>query len=382
MAFFNRINDIAKVWRLLRKDKSLLMLAPRRIGKTQLMHKLKVDAAHNGFRAVVCDVEGCRDEKQFLREICQAIESEKGAESLLTHLSMRLKRLLRGSETPPTSWQQWLGQIDYKEFAEALLAGLNEERDARWIVMVDEAPLFILSMLNGGDRQRVHDFLYWLRNLRQRYTNVLWLYTGSIGLDTIARREDLTGAFNDMEPFELPPFAAAEARDFLRHLARQEDIALSDAALDHALNRLGWLSPYYLEKLIDEIASNDGTALRAAARKAELAEVDRACEALLGRGKQTYWAAWREHLNKNFKEPEQSLLKRLLATMAKNANGVSLDSLRGALADLPSFSEETLRAALDVLIGDGYISEWDAENERRRFGFRMDLLRRWWLRYM
>ena len=91
--FFNRDADRAKIWRYFNKQQSLLMLAPRRIGKTELLHQLQREAENHDFRAVVCDVEGCSEEKQFFREICRAIEKEKGASTLRSNLTARLTHI-------------------------------------------------------------------------------------------------------------------------------------------------------------------------------------------------------------------------------------------------------------------------------------------------
>lgn len=374
VSFFNRNAERRQIWRYFHKQHSLLMLAPRRIGKTALLHQLQQDAEAQGFHAAVCDVEGCSEEKQFFREVCRAIEKAKGANALFSSLSSRLNKLLHSSDTAPATWQQWLMHTDYKDFAEALLEGLNAD-DTRWIVMVDEVPIFVLALLNGGERQRTHDFLYWLRNLRQRYSNVLWLYTGSIGLDTVSRREDLEGAFNNMQPYALPPFAKAEALEFLNILAQRDGFALSDIAAEQAVQRLGWLSPYYLEKLVDEIMPTSASGSVAIPEDA-----DRACEVLLSRGKQLYWSAWREHLNNNFKEPERGLLYQILKTVAQDPSGVRFDTLHGVLSrTAPELSERQLHNALDVLESDGYLI---TDSERTHFRFLMELLRLWWLRYV
>lgn len=106
--FFNRDADRAKIWRNFNKLLSLLMLAPRRIGKTALLHQLQREAGDHCFRAVVCDVEGCSEEKQFFREICRAIEKEKGASALWSNLTARLGKLLHGGETgPPPGNNVW-----------------------------------------------------------------------------------------------------------------------------------------------------------------------------------------------------------------------------------------------------------------------------------
>jgi len=70
MTCFDRVDETAEIWRQIKDHKNLLMLAPRRIGKTVLLNHLRDTAAHNGYRAVLLDVEGFREEKDFFRQCC------------------------------------------------------------------------------------------------------------------------------------------------------------------------------------------------------------------------------------------------------------------------------------------------------------------------
>ena len=53
------------------------MFAPRRIGKTWLIHKLAEDLRAEGWVTILVDVEGMRTEKEFLR--ASAASSKKPA---------------------------------------------------------------------------------------------------------------------------------------------------------------------------------------------------------------------------------------------------------------------------------------------------------------
>ena len=74
------------------------MLAPRRIGKTVLLNHLREMAAEQDYRAIILDVQGFRDEKDFFRQCCAAIQEElsTGA-SVMTAFTHRLTQFLRGS---------------------------------------------------------------------------------------------------------------------------------------------------------------------------------------------------------------------------------------------------------------------------------------------
>ena len=100
---------------------------------------------------------------------------------------------------------------------------------------------------------------------------------------------------------------------------------------------------------------------------------------LLELPKRLYWASWREHLDRNFTEPDRSRLYAILETVARNENGADGNLI---LADLnrggEPLGEVELRNLVDTLLSDGYL----AHHNDGRYHFRMNLLREWWLRYV
>jgi len=377
MNFFDREEDCGKVWDLFDKDKDVLMLAPRRIGKTCLLHQLRGQGADKGYSAIVFDMEGYTEEKDFFQQLCSAIQEEIGSGgTLLSTFTQRFKQIIKGPDTDG-DWRQLLFHTDWRQFAETLLSTLNEpENGKQWLIMVDEIPIFIHALLKSDDRNRASGFLYWLRNMRQRYRNVRWLYTGSIGLDSVSRREEMEGALLDLEVFSLKPFTSKTAEAFLESLAEKDSCSFSKGVIPHILEGLGWLSPYYLEKIFMEAcARKDGKGIVSQQVAQE------ALDAMLQLDKRLYWASWREHLTKNFSDPERSHLFRILEVIAADIHGASRDTLLLALnrGDV-QINDKQLTNLIDTLEGDGYIIACD-EN-RTRYRFVMNLLRQWWLRYV
>ena len=335
------------------------------------MHQVAKLAESQGFRAILFDMEGYREEKDFFQELCSAIQEELGiGVSLMATATDRLRKLISGSSTSD-DWRQILLKSDWREFAGHLLAVLEAENNARqWIIMVDELPIFVGELLKSGGRERASTFLYWLRNARQKYRKLRWLYTGSIGLDAVSRREDMEGALLDLEIFSLKPFSRETAAEYLRVLATEVGCEFAEAAIERLLDGLGWLSPYYLEKLADQSFARNKQG------KVDITAAEQALESMLALESRPYWAAWREHLTKNFIDPERTKLFQVLDLIASNGpEPVSRDSLLANFGDAPA----DLARWLDTLEADGYLA---ADAERQGFWFRMELLRRWWLRYV
>lgn len=376
MDFFNREQERRELWRLFGRGQNVLMLAPRRIGKTALLHKLAEESEVNGFRGVVVDVEGYGEEKDFFQQLCSSIQEEIGTgRSLIGTFTNRLKQALHGDDNIK-DWRQLLLHTDWQRFAETLLGTLNDPGEEQpLLIMVDEVPIFVMALMRKHGVERAKSFLYWLRNMQQRYRNVRWLYTGSIGLDAVARREGMEGALVDMEPYSLPPFSSETARTFVKQLSARDHCRLDEAAIDTILQGLGWFSPYYLDKIV-----NDACATAGPSAPVTPAIADKALEAMLDKSKRVYWAPWREHLDKNFPEPERTQLYTILETIAADPTGANRDTLLLALnKGGEPVTGRDLSFHLDTLTTDGYISPCDEEG---RYRFVMNLLRLWWQRYV
>lgn len=111
----------------------------------------------------------------------------------------------------------------------------------------------------------------------------------------------------------------------------------------------------------------------------DLPRAQAALDRMLDLEKRTYWSTWREHLDRNFPEPERGRLYAVLETVAKSDAGVSRDAFLPALnRGGEPVGEAVLRHLLDTLLADGYL----AVDDERRYAFRMNLLREWWLRYV
>lgn len=132
MTCFDRDQESIRLWRHFKNNKNVLMLAPRRIGKTVLLNLLKEESESHGFHAIVLDVEGFRDEKAFFRQMCAAIQEEIGVgQAVLAGLTERLKRIVHGAESQG-DWRNILLDIDWTDFADHLLAQLEAELKGLW----------------------------------------------------------------------------------------------------------------------------------------------------------------------------------------------------------------------------------------------------------
>lgn len=374
---FRRPDERQHLSFLLDRGKHILMLAPRRVGKTWLAKQLVEDMRQRDWFSVYADVEGRTTTTDFLREICQRIEQESdlGAGAKRRAAQAVKQFLTKGFGG---SWRDSLGQIDWSSFLETLVSGLDQQ-PSKTLIVVDEIALFAMDLIKAGP-DAAKTFFYQLRSLQQRYPKVQWLFTGSIGLDTIARRAGIGGALVEMEAFPLDPFTPDAARAFLHHLcdtgAVMRPFALDDASFQTLQTELGWLSPYYLEHAAGQVKAT-GPAQPNGRRTATPDDIRAAIDTLLTDPYRQYFVTWDEHLTKNFPRPQATLLRTILGQCCASVDGERLDTLA---TTTKAKSRPELREALTVLVADGYLHEV-ADGDTSRFRFRSGLLRRYWRRY-
>ena len=112
--FYDREKEQARAWRKL-EGSHLLMLAPRRIGKTSLIMRLCATAAAHGFQAVNCSFAKCETERDCVRLLLDTMaETGQPWQKLLEHLKTPFARL-KGVKLGPVGidWNQ-AADIDWR----------------------------------------------------------------------------------------------------------------------------------------------------------------------------------------------------------------------------------------------------------------------------
>jgi uncharacterized protein len=240
--------------------------------------------------------------------------------------------------------------------------------------MVDELPVFVLTLLSNGDPGRARRFSSWFRALRQQTQDVRWLLAGSVGLDTVARRYNLSDTINDLQPMGLGPFEPSVAMAFLKALDDMHGLDLDEATVALMVQKVDWCIPYFLQLCYRQLRNvlEDDPSI-----PAEEA-VERAWETLLERGRRGYFDHWRQRLHQQLGKARALQAERLL-DLACRPGGARRETLALSLEPFvpdPGEREEALAFCLDVLETDGYLVD-----DHGRLAFRSPLLRDWWRRY-
>jgi len=378
--FFDRITEVAEIWARLETD-DILLLAPRRVGKTSLMYRLRDTAGERERRALYFSVADANNELAFARKLLAEIARHDPK-----------KTVLKALKKSPIS--RFFGKVkkfgiasvelELKDDAQANWALVGESivsavggTGSRWLILVDELPIFILALLRADTSgMRARDFLNWFRTLRQHAEigkNVRWLLAGSIGLDTVARRMNLGDTINDLYLYtDFGAFSRKAACALLDQLAVSYSMILNDNVKNRICDRMGWLIPFHLQMCFADLS-----ALRPRGEPS-VDDVDVVYENLLSPSKKSYFDFWRQRLHEELGAPDDGRAVNILNAIAADDAGASRPTLSGVLS--PELSDATAREQqliylVDVLISDGYIVRVED-----RYHFRSVLLRDYWRR--
>lgn len=379
--FFDRVTEQRQLWRMLEMD-NVLLLAPRRVGKTSLVLRLADAAELHGFRATYASVSDVRSEAGFVEKLCTAIHRLDGGPSLFERIESSgfgafFKRIRVGKFGPLELSVE--GTAGWRELGRAVHRSLAAV-DQRALLLLDELPILVLSLIDQDPSgQRARDFLNWFRDLRQdpdAGDHVRWVVAGSIGLDSVAERHQLGDTINDFHIFRLGAFSESDARAFVAALAATYDLVIDEETCDRILGRIQWNIPFFVQLLFSQLrsmAADQGL-------EPSPAVVDGAYERLLGPAHRAYFDFWRQRLVKQLGQPDASQALALLAAIARQPDGVDRAALTGAMSrhiGEPAARDEQLRYLTRVLEGDGYVTD-----DSGRWRFRSPLLRDYWIRHV
>jgi len=378
--FFDRETEQRLIWSKLETN-NLLLLAPRRVGKTSLMLRFKKDAAAHGYRCLFFSVEDIGDETAFVRKFYEKLCEVEGCEPILDRIMKSpvgnlLKKIKKVSGGGVGVEFGELSGDDWTQLGKTLAHALNDIKEP-WLIEIDEVPLFVLKLLKLEDGQkRVRAFLSWLRVLRQEHPDIRWTLAGSIGLDTVTARLNMGDTINDLLTVHLGPFSEESARRLLETLAESYGFILSPSVRDEIIKRVGWLLPYYLQIVFSLLRDNAPEHPERWEPTADM--VPCIFDELLSPSNRNYFDYWRQRLTEELGAPDDRhatvLLNAACQDVAGSARQTLFQTLHMHIPD-PEHCSDRLRYLLDVLVNDGYLVE-DGDRYRFRFG----LLRDFWYR--
>lgn len=366
--FYGRIDELAHANDFLESRHSLVLSAPRRIGKSSFAKRLIEEKQASGWTCAYIDLEGVNSRERFLEILLDQFESSGVWHDTVSAAGTFLRRICDSvKEVGPVKLD--IAQPDrQKDVFSSLSEVINHDKDT--LIVIDELPLFMNVIDRQSDNHNEVAFLLnWFRSLRQvSGSRIRWIFCGSVGLQNFTRMRNLSMTINDMVLFDFDALAYPEARGLIRALADSEHVNISDEMTEYFLNRIEWHIPYFIQLLFNNIRTN-----KESAKGVTTDMIDDAFEKI---ARSTELNVWSERLSEY--NGQEGGARLLLKELCKTDDGLSRDELLAVYSQYsgenPFKADSELSLILSMIEHDGYIVR-SGDGLRK---FRSPLLKRWW----
>lgn len=366
--FYGRTEELQRAQKYLDSYHSLVLSAPRRIGKSSFAKRLIEDKRASGWNCVYIDLEGVRTHEEFLRILIKKIDKSgiwKETVGLSKGIANRLIEGVKG-----------IGPIkldfSHIEANDNLYISLSDVMDHTKdaLIVVDELTLF-LSVLdrNSGNHQETGFFLNWFRSLRQvSESKIRWVFCGSVGLHNFTRVRNLSMTINDLVSFDFDALSEKEAKGLIEALSESEKICMGEDIIAYFLEKIEWHIPYFIQLVFTHIKNYPD-----AVKGVTCQMIDNAIDRL---AHSEELGTWSERLSEY--DGQSDWARIILNNLSKSDSGLSRDQLLVIFSQYtgenPIKVDNELSLILNMLEHDGYIIRIQGGIRR----FRSPLLKKWW----
>lgn len=387
--FWFRKDFIADLWAALAKH-NVLLVAPRRIGKTSVMYHL-LDYPQDSWLVIHLNVEELRTPEEFFIDLLDAVNEHQpdffrvilaNSWDFLKGIFSRIEAVeaydfkvrIRKSEDLNKNWRSRLDELMER------VSGSGQ----KVLFIVDELPDMLNAMRCHSDAA-CNDFLHWFRKTREKSLrgNVRWLVGGSVNLVAALDRNKTVNLINDLKVEVLRPFDEEEVRAFVSGMLNRYGITYEDTLIPRIHELLGAPIPFFLQLLTEEL-------YRHAKRHGKHLNADDATtifqKVLLGETARDKLQHFRSRIDIHYPEEDRDAVRRMLNHLSLSSNGVARLNLfqifrqaeeRRTSARSAGELECVLQRLLLYLQSDFYIEE----TTEGCYDFSSRLLKTWWKKY-
>lgn len=364
--FWGRETEVDNIWDAIDSGSHILLVAPRRVGKTSIMYKI-IDEPRENYIALYIDVESADSENEFWKKLFKSIINEEFTKTFANRARFFFRFLQTINIDSFSSSGVKLGdskEISYFEAFKQVI--VNIDNGIKLIIMVDEFAQAIENIIKKGKEDEVESLLQNMRELRQNEKisdKVKFIYAGSIGLESVAKKIDSTKHINDLNPIPINTLDVPEAKMFVKELAENNTINLTDEQIDLILEKIEWLIPFHIQLIMQGLKF-----LRKAVLNNE--DIDKAFLSAIEQ--RNHFEHWESRL-KTFKDNEYKFTKEILNLISIHSTIKSTEIYN--CADKHTLDEDTAKSVIRSLVYDGYINNNENVGEYR---FNSAMLKMWW----
>jgi len=370
--YFPRPQITDEIWKKLESGSNLLLVAPRRVGKTSILYNL-LDKPKKNNIVIYYTSESVNNENEFYKKLFNHIVEElNGIKKYSAKVKSFLKNQLSRIESIGKDGVK-LGKssLVYLEELRKLLENIDLKED-KLIVLIDEFSETVENIIQDESERSAIHFLETKREIRHApevQKKIQFVYSGSIGLENIVSSINRMNLINDLAPIPVPPLNENEVKALTDKIINGSGVTFDKGAFKYLLEIIEWWIPFYFQIILDEADKIliDKNATVITREIIDLAVVN----ALKQR---TYFKPWVTRLRKAYKGSDFSFVKELLNIISEK-HTIPSNEIYDLAVNYKL--ENSYKNLINVLKHDGYINNND---NPKIYRFNSPLLREWWNR--
>ena len=365
--FYGRNTELRYAWeRLISKGISVMLSAPRRVGKTSFSKKMLKLAEENGWKTLYLDLEGKGTESEFVKFFKEELQKEKWWENTKSKIGDTILKLFDSIEDLEVAGNKVSINSDvWRSNTYGKIKQLIESAE-EILIVIDELTIYLNHLLTQENgKEKIEFFLEWLRSFRQT-TKARWILCSSVGIENFASMHQLSKHLNDVHPFPIGAFSEDEAKDFISRLDVDKNVQFTDEHIQYILDKLVWHLPFFIQILVEKI----DFLICVEGKRLSNETIDEAYNRLIT---ESHFNTWDERLKdyNEFENDARKILDLCAFPDGRNRNDL-LANLSAKKNDIEK-TEIILSRLLDMLKNDGYLAE-----NNGKYIFRSPLLRDFW----
>jgi AAA+ ATPase superfamily predicted ATPase len=374
-----------QAWQML-AEKSIVLTAERRMGKTYLLYKLQGEAAvqqQNWVQGWLClyqDLSGCSSPLEFVQSVFDTAQEllglrRKAAEETRRFLS-RFQELKVGPiQLPKSAIPEWKGIL------RSIFADLSKQlSEDRVVFLWDEFPVMLDKIIEQDGGERIAgEILNVLHTLRAEYPRVRMILTGSVGLHHILNKLRQSGfnnpVNNDMDVLSVTPFEPEIAIEFARSQLESKAIPCQDlAATAKIIAQEVDNIPFYINGLVKRFRYHP----QDLPLTIDVDIIKQEVRSLLVDADNTWHMAhYLDRIKNYYGDIDSELVRLILDTIAAEEQPIATKDIIKLIqnSSLAPVLEQTIRDLLKLLEQDHYLTK---DSIDLKYRFRYSLIRRYW----
>jgi hypothetical protein len=380
--YFGQEALIENLWSRLKRD-NVLLVAPRRFGKTGAMYQL-LDNPRDLFRPLYINVEHIMSAADFMVELIAVLLRDHHFTRVVNALWEETREFGRFLRNLPSSIdvgglkvelrektdvpQQW---ISYGERVMALLA-----KDGPPLLLLIDEFAVMLGYIAQRNREEVEQLLRWFRAARTAPdTKTRFVIGGSINLISTLDSLGLVDTVNDLSIERLKPFDPETAKHFVEAIFTSRQVELVLEVRDTILELVGAPIPYLLAVLLTAVFDRQRATHAPVSTEMLKAAFE---EDLLGGATSVVFQHYRSRIDQYYPGQEGRAAKAILGILSRSDSPVRRDTLYQIFlktCNLPPNpqTDEEFKQLMDKLDNDFYIVTQDGT-----YAFFSRVLQLWW----